>query len=178
MKITEAGKLYLKDYYILNEARKEMAEYLNAILEAVEAKLDKMRVEFSNENYKWDYWRNKTTYGEFEFQFTPLIDLPHFRKSKCDLFIKIYDVRITSHLTNTCAIKMRVKVRKTNKELWQSMGQRQCRYAVDNILVDQDIELDMESSDQDAESIIESISEEVYTINQMIDELVESKLVL
>ena len=173
MKITEAGKLYLKDFYILNESRKDMEEYLDSILVFIEVHFKKIEMELNTENYRWNIWKNKSNSGEIQFEFYPKTEIKYLRKNKRDLWISICDLRIAGDLNNTFAAKMSINSHKSSKDIRDAMEKNIVEYSGKHTLFDKTIDFRMESSEEDAHLIINAIMDEINRIAMFTDGLIE-----
>lgn len=108
-KLTEAGALYLKDYYILTEAREEMEKLVNEVLSAVFFKLDEMKQELTDVITKWSIWRNQSSPGYMEIQLQLLKGDPNIRRiDKTDVYIVYRDVRHSPRIKEPYSVELKV----------------------------------------------------------------------
>jgi hypothetical protein len=173
MKITEAGKLYLKDFYILNESRKDMEEYLDAILVFIETHFNKKLTELNTDYYRWNIWKNKKNSGEIQLEFFSKSEIKYLRKNKIDLWISVCDSRTTGDLSDTFAVKMSVNSHKLSKNLRETIGKEIVEYSTKVTLFERIIDFKMKSSEEDANLIITAVIDEMDRIETFIDGLIE-----
>lgn len=66
-KISEMGKLFLKDYYVLTEAKDQSHDFLDAVLENVYKLIEERREELPDlgSSYQWKTWSNKSNLGHY-----------------------------------------------------------------------------------------------------------------
>lgn len=155
-KLTEAGKLYLCDYQILTEARKEVERYLNSVVEEVYSIISKETDDLSSNDFRIYLWENQSSKGHLEVQFICSNDNSIFRKSKADIYIIYKDIRNTNLLSPvsskvftwspTVASKLEKILRKSSLE---KFGEDLYKPVI--------IELDINSSTQAADKIAREI---------------------
>lgn len=97
-RISEAGILYLNDYQILTEARKEVERFLDSIIDEVYNILTNDKQSFDSNNFSMHIWKNQSSRGYMEVQFKNLRDGNLFRKDKVDLYIIYKDIRISDDI--------------------------------------------------------------------------------
>lgn len=175
MKMLEEGKLYLKDYYILNESKKNMESYLNDIFNRLEYLFSLKNAEINTDFYRWESWRNKSTDGTIQFYIKPIIDIPNMRKDKADIYIIVFDVRNTSELQNTNSVLITLETNKTNKALIQMFNKLNEDFDNSSLLKSITINLSLENSEADADNIMETINSIFSQTNNVVDKLIEIK---
>ena len=92
-RITEAGSLYLNDYQILTEARKEVERFLNSIVDEVYNILMSGKENLDSNNFSIHIWQNQSSKGHLQIEFKNLRDDEVFREDKVDLYIIYKDIR-------------------------------------------------------------------------------------
>lgn len=175
MKMSEEGKLFLNDYYILNEAKRNMESYLNEVFNRLEYLFSLKNAEINTDLYKWESWRNKSTDGTIQFFIKPRIDITNMRKEKADIYIIVYDVRNTSELKNTNEVLVKLVTNKTNKALIQMLNKLNEDFHNSSLLKSITINLSLENSEADADNIMETINSVFSETNNVVDKLIEIK---
>ena len=175
MKMTKAGRLYLKDYYVLDEANSEMVEFLDDLLCRLELLFKEKQSELGNENYLWDSWKNKSTDGMIDFYMKPLAEnIPrYFRKGKEDITLRIRDVRATTELNRTSSVILELYTNKSSKELISSIHNADPDFHNSEILKDAYIDLVLDNSEESATKIIQAAFILIHSVNKVLDELIE-----
>lgn len=109
--MTDAGALYLNDYYILSEARKEMDQFLNHVVTNVHAKLIEELKLIPDDIIKWTIWINQTSLGYMQITAiaTKQISKP--------IYIIYRDIRNTSSLTDPKSIELSISTIAEAKQL-------------------------------------------------------------
>lgn len=171
MKMTEAGKLYLRDYYILNEAKRDMDSYLNDIFDRLETLFQQKTTEINNNAYTWAYWRNKSTDGMIQFYVTPNEKIPNLRTGKSDIYLMVQDVRNTSELINAETVKIGMFANKTNKALIQAFCLINQEFNRSDKLKSQFFDIKLENSVRDSEDIMEILLSDFLMVNAALDQL-------
>ena len=171
-KLTEAGKLYLYDYQILTEARKEVERYLNAVVEEVYNIISKEIDDLSSSGLKIHLWENQSSKGHMSLQFICLNNDCIFRKGKADIHIIYKDIRNTDLLSPvsskistwspTVASKSESILRKLSIEKYR-----------EDIYEPKIIELDLNSSTQAADEIAREILNRCNMLVSLIQSLNE-----
>jgi len=107
-KLTEPGRLYLKDYLILEEARKDMERFLNSVVDEAYDLIEEELEDLAPENFTLDIWQNESNKGQLYLRFKCIdnnkTDL--FRQDKSDITIKYRDIRNTMDLSDPTFIKV------------------------------------------------------------------------
>lgn len=109
-KLSEAGKLYLKDFYVLNEAQNDVFMFLNAVIDQVHKNLEERVKELSDQEglFAWEVWKNVTRPGRLWVWPSAKKELPPFRKSRDDLSILYCDVRREDKLSDTTSVSITI----------------------------------------------------------------------
>lgn len=108
MKLSEAGRLYLQDYYILDEARKDVDRFIGEILEETFSRLNEEAGNFSDDVFNWQLWVARSSPGYFSISSQYKKDGGLFRKGKDDIYITYQDVRRCNDLKKTDSIKIEI----------------------------------------------------------------------
>lgn len=125
-KISEAGKLYLKDIYILEEARKDTHDFLNYIADQVfekwEAYKDEQKLFNESDQITWSAWKAKGNPGQLDLypKLTGIIDNQYFEEGDSGLCLYYRDARHTKKLNDT--IGVRIHMSYTNA-FWKKIKQ-------------------------------------------------------
>lgn len=106
-KLSEAGKLYLQDFYILNEARNDASVFLDAVMsQAYQDLLREIRdLPAPGEPFTWKVWKSETNPGVLEVWPSAKKDIIPFGKGREDLYVICRDVR-RGELDNTNCISV------------------------------------------------------------------------
>jgi len=174
-KLSAAGKLYLQDFYILNEAQNDIFSFLDAVVEqsyqTVEGSMKDLHD--PDELFNWSIWKYKTNPGKMEIWPWTKKEIYPFGKNKQDLYMVYCDVRHDPELSDTAAVS--ITVRCTNMFL-RSLKQlsaedlRKAQKAAEpfetiidltkrNVLSKEEIKLNLDSTSDSADSIAEIIAE-------------------
>jgi len=107
-KLTEPGRLYLKDYLILEEARKDMERFLNSVVDEAYDLIEEELEDLAPENFVLDLWQNESTKGQLYIRFKSSNDTNFdlFRANKSDITIKYKDIRNTIDLSDPIFVKI------------------------------------------------------------------------
>ena len=105
-KLSEAGRLYLKDYSILEEARKDMVRYLNAIVDETYDLVNEEIDDMAPEGFEMHTWKNDSSKGVMHASFRCISDIEFFRKDKMDLKVFYRDIRRAKDLSDPKFIKI------------------------------------------------------------------------
>ena len=108
MKLSEAGRLYLQDYYILDEARKDVDKFIGVILEEIFSKLNEETDNFNDDIFNWYLWMSRSSPGYFSVNSQYKKEGGLFRKSKDDIYITYRDVRRCNDLKTTDSVKIEI----------------------------------------------------------------------
>lgn len=98
IQLSNSGKLYLNEYYILTEAKKELDLYFDLVVDQVYQNLKLEEENYNNANFQWFVWQNKSTKGRIDIEFKTLGKLPIFREGKADVYVIYKDIRHTNKL--------------------------------------------------------------------------------
>lgn len=172
-KLSEAGALYLKDYYILTEAREEMESYLDKVLLAGYSKLADMVQELTDDTTKWGVWRSQSPMGYMQIGVQVLLgEFGGSRKGRSDVFVAYRDVRHTTRITDPLSVEIGVAVHGQSKLLGQEIERRSLNMLGSNIIGYQYPGLIPESSDESADNVFETIQDICMKLKKIIDAIV------
>jgi len=113
--LTEAGKLYLNDYYVLDEAREDLINFLNSITDQVYEKwLELKNKELMNQEeiLTWGEWKSKSTPGHIEFAPRRGANNEYglLEEGKTGINLNYGDVRHRSELHNPSSVQLHISV--------------------------------------------------------------------
>lgn len=113
-KLSEAGKLYLQDYYILNDAQNDVFVFLDALMNQVYQNVaEGIKDLYDPGNiFSWEAWKNESKPGRLGVWPLPESETVPFRKGKSDLYLRCCDVRHEAGLSETAGVT--VVIRCTN----------------------------------------------------------------
>ena len=171
MRMSDAGRMYLQDYYILNEAQRDMEDYLNRVFDILEERFDEIQGGVSHERVRWNCWRNKSSQGAISYSAMSLVGTPLLRKNKSDLYITIKDMRRTSRLENTEAVELVLETNKTSRRLIQAVSDMQEGFNSSHRLLVQIIPLGFMNSDEDADAGMGVLMEILQIANDILERL-------
>lgn len=116
--LSETGKLYLESYTILEEARQNMENYLNDVLDNMEERLneDIKTHDKTIKGFKLEIYNNQKNRGNFSLDFRRIDEHNIFRIGKTDLFIKYEDFRINPELKDG-EVKISLKSHNVSKSI-------------------------------------------------------------
>lgn len=172
-KISEAGKLYLEDYYILNEAKKEAGNYLDDVLKQVHNIVSDEIKSLDKPYLKWEIWVNQSTRGYMQIYLVPQSEKEISKKSKISILYK--DVRYTTELSNTSSVRISVWTSSEAKYFIKEVKKLSMNLMNKDIYKTKILPLDLNDSVQSAETISEYILDVYNSINLIIEELIENK---
>lgn len=156
-KLSEEGKLYLKDYLILEEARNDANRFLNTIIERVYSLVENEKDDLNTDNFRLVLWENKTTRGQMSVRFGAIKDINLFRKDLFDVFLRYRDIRNTTDLSSARKIKLYLYSPAVSSKLENKLQELSEREYGENIYDPQIIKINLDSSQQSAEKIAEII---------------------
>ncbi|MGM0549309.1 MAG: hypothetical protein ACQER0_08575 [Bacillota bacterium] len=173
-KLSEAGKLFLEDYLVLNEAKNDVDRYLNTVVRKVHDIILEQLDDFTSEDLRLNIWENKSTRGRLQVRFESLTEHELFRKNKYDLYIMYRDIRNATDLFTNNSVKLYLyspAVVSNLEDTLIRLSQEKLDYNIYNKKV---IELDLNSSTQTAEKIAEEIFDMINIIKNLLNEIYKS----
>lgn len=174
-KLSEAGRLYLKDYTILEEARKDMIRYLNAVVEEANELINEEIEELAPEGFRVSTKKVKASKGKLFIRFECLEDYKGFRKNKVDISVSYRDIRRTSDLSDSTFTKIYSNTPKIASDLESKMRSlSEEKFGVD-IYKPEYVNLNLDNSSKSAEEIKENILDKCNKIRKLINELIEKE---
>lgn len=174
-KLSNAGKLYLNEYYILNEAKRDLEQYLDSVADQVTQNLLIKGADFNTAQFSWNVWQNKSTKGRIDVEFKAKESLPFFREGKADIYVIYKDIRHTTKLKDPGTIRLSVWTPAAAKGVEQEIQQRGLRLSEENVYEERFIELNIEDSRETAEKIVELIIEKSELIFSIISQMAGGK---
>ena len=113
-RLSEAGKLYLQDFYILNEAQNDVFIFWDAVMNQVYQNLVEGIKDLSGPEdvFVWEAWKNESKPGRLDVWPSAKKEVIPFKKGKGDLYLICRDVRHEAELSDTASVS--VKIRCTN----------------------------------------------------------------
>lgn len=172
MKLSEGGKLYLNEYYILDEALNDVNDFLNEILDRVYKTLEMKIKSSESEAFTWNIYQNKSRRGYLELGIQSNKEIEEFGKAKIQIIYK--DIRYAEDLSSTSGVKI---------QTWSPASMNNFISEVKSVSVDlfkKDIYengfvyLNFDDSDKSAETIVEYILGKYEQVNKVI-EVIENK---
>lgn len=160
-KLSKEGKLYLKDYLILNRARDEANKFLDAIVEEVDKRLQ--AEDLAADDFKIEVWQSQSVKGQLQLQFRSEKDSDLLRKDKVDLYLVYRDVRNTKNLPSTKAAKIFVYIPDEAAKLKEELA--------DDVYKSKVVEFDLSSSDHTAEEVTAAIIDKFNQIKKLLSQL-------
>lgn len=174
-RLSNAGKLYLNEYYILSEARTDLERYLDSVVDQVYQMLLSKENDFTTSKFSWSVWQNKSTKGRIDVEFKAKGKLPFFREAKSDISVIYKDIRHFNKFTDPETIRISVWSPGTSKNVEQEIQQQGLNNYQKNIYEEIYVKLNLEDSSEAAEKISEHIIEKSELIFSIINEIVEVK---
>ncbi|MDY0236315.1 MAG: hypothetical protein RBR71_09815 [Gudongella sp.] len=169
-RISEAGVLYLNDYQILTEARKEVERFLNAIVDEVYNIIVNETDKISSDNFSTNIWQNQTAKGHLEVQLIGLKENSIFRKDKADLYIVYKDIRNIDDIEPNSG-KITVWSPNVASKLEKSLGSVSMKSLGEDIYQSTIVEFDLNNSMSTAEEIAREIFNKYDLIEKLITEI-------
>lgn len=166
-KISEAGALYLKDYQVLTEARREVEKYLNSIVDVVYKIISDEKNSFSFKDFKINLWQNQSSKGHLEVQFINLEDTNLLRKDKIDIYIIYKDIRNADDI-DTSSGKVFVWSPNLALKLENYLRELSIEKFGEDIYTPTIIEFDLNDSIETAETISKEVLNKAKLINKLI----------
>lgn len=171
-KLSQAGRLYLEDYYILSEALKDIDDFLESIIDQVQESLINITDELSIPELNWSLWRNKSSRGSIEINGFAKTNILSIGKKKAKIIIEYKDIRKTDELINPATIIISVWSPGTANEFKKKMQNLSKDFLGEDIYKKEYLELDLESASKSAEKISEFISEQCNKINIILNKMI------
>lgn len=170
MDLSETGKLYLESYTILEEARQNMENYLNDILDNIEKQLEEdiKSQDKSVDRFKLELYNNQTNRGQISLDFRRIDQHAIFRKGKTDLYIKYEDFRINRELKDG-QVKISLKspnISKSVEDIINKKGKELLNTDLYNPII-----IDIKNKDNAYEEIYEIIDELYNNVLSIIENL-------
>ena len=174
-KLTEAGRLYLNDYSILEEARKDAIRYLNAVVEETYELVNEEIEDMAPEGFEMYTWKNDSSKGVMGTSFRCVSEIIYFRKDKVDLTMNYKDIRRAKDLSDSKFIKIYL----TSPKIASNLEERLREFAEERIGEDiyssDFIRLNYDNSSQTAEELSEKILDKCNTVRELIIDLRETE---
>jgi hypothetical protein len=187
-KISEMGKLYLKDYYVLMEAQDQSHTFLNTVLENVINRIEERREELPDlgEDYYWKTWSNKTNLGHYQIYLKTKKENKLLRANRVDIIINYRDVRHTTILKDPTAVRISIdctnyfnnKVNKISQSELDEASSKAIEIGtsvdyVEKRLFNNEINLNLSSASDSAELIADELIERAIGIAVFIESVVD-----
>lgn len=171
-KITEAGRLYLEDYHILNEANKDMNKFLDEILVNIHSELTPKLKDLSNDTCKWSMWLNQSSLGLLEIQLRfNNNQFDYIKNDKVILYIEYRDIRRTSRISKPQTVELGVFMNGHAKNLGVRINNKSQSSTGHPILDRYYVSLDLESTETSVDNIVNELQSYCVKIMQLIDEI-------
>ena len=180
-RLREAGRVYLKNFYVLKEAEDQVIVFLDDVLSKVHTALVEHSHELSESNrlpgFDWHLWRSATKPGEMSTNpSTPKRQDP-FRQGKGDLMINYADARRNSRLNDpgsiaifiTSPVAFRTRLNQVNGAAVMSAlqaakgGGTTLDFSGPQIFWNE-VPLDLDSSEASADAVIEDLAKRCSSI--------------
>ena len=172
-KLTAAGTLYLKDYYILNEARAEMEKYLDQVLSAVHLKLVDVTQELEDEIVSWGLWKNQSSPGYMGIYPKLLKGNSNiWRIGKADAYVVYRDVRHSSRIKDPYSVELSVSTYGLAKLLRQEIERCSQNLFGQNIIGYHYPSIVPESSDESADIIADAAQDLLIKLKEIINSII------
>jgi len=169
-RLTEAGSLYLNDYQILDEARKEVDRYLNSVVEEVNNIVSAEIPNILTEKYKINVWENKSSKGHFEVQFICMYDTSIMRRDKVDLSLIYKDIR-NEYNINSASAKVYLYAPSIASKLENRLSKLSEEKIGENIFQQSIIEFDLNNSLSTAMKISSEMLNKTKSVVSFLEEL-------
>lgn len=171
-KITEAGALYLKDYYVLNEAKDEMDQFLNTVLATVHTKLAEELKELSDGTFQWVVKNNQSSPGYLQVNLLLPNGIHGFiRAGNVDVYIIYRDIRNTSRISEPKSIELTVTTSAQAKQLRAELMKMSEDVSEGALLGHHYPALDLSSSENSAETIVDKMLSLCVELRGMIEDI-------
>lgn len=169
-KLSEAGVLYLTDYQILNEAKKEVERYLNSVVEEVNTIVSSRVEELTTDKIKVNLWENQSSKGHIDVYFASLTDSALLRRDKADIYVVYKDIR---NLDNNSPTSARVSVWTPNvaSKFEKVMKKKSLDKLEMDIYESVIIEFDLSNSMDTAQRIADEMLSKCETIVSLLEEI-------
>ncbi len=172
-KLSEAGKLYLKDYLVLDQVRKDLNRFLNTVVNEIYEIILEETDDLSPEGFKLKLWKNKSSKGHMQVKFLSLKDRKLFRKDRGDLYIIYKDIRNTTDLSSPASVKVYVHSPTIASELEEELRGLSRQELDRDIYEAEVVEFDSDSSSQIAEKVAEQMLDQCNLLRNLIKKLDE-----
>lgn len=166
MKLSEGGKLYLNEYYLLDEALNDINDFFNEVLDRVYKTLDFKIKNNEAGIFDWNIYQNKSRRGYLELGVQANTENEAFGKAKIQIIYK--DIRYAEDLSSTSAVKIQTwspasldnfigEVKKISQDMFKK-----------DIYENDFVYLDFDDSDKSAETVVDYILRKYEQVNQII----------
>ncbi|MCD8503244.1 MAG: hypothetical protein LRY71_18305 [Bacillaceae bacterium] len=170
-KLSNAGKLYLDEFYILTEAKKELDRYLDMVVDQVYQELKSKETLYSNSHFQWSVWQNKSTKGRIDVEFKVKEKISYFREGKADLYIIYKDIRHTNSLQNPASVRISLWTPAAANGVKEEVQQMSLKLHQENLYNPMFLELDLEDSQETATRMAECILDRSKMIFTVLEEI-------
>jgi len=166
-KLSEGGRLYLQEFYILQEAQNDVFNFLNEIVEKTyQNLLEKKDLLPVPEDFSWEIWKSQSSPGTLEVYAISSKEFRLFKKGKSELYLQYLDVRHDSELTETGQVSLsihsrnefRKKIRQlpaevTSKAFEEAEGQDISLSFEQRVINRSEVKLDLDSATKSSDII-------------------------
>lgn len=154
MKLSEAGKLYLEDYILLEQAKADVDQFLNSLAETVYDRL-KMEIDVYGElPYTGRAWLNQSTKGRIDLDVMTSDENTILRPNKADISIIYKDIRHYTKLTSSATIRISVWTPDVAKSVRQHLEVLCARKEIESCYQDQIVAVDLDDLQSTADEIV------------------------
>ncbi|MFW5891713.1 MAG: hypothetical protein ACOCUI_05790 [bacterium] len=167
-RLSEAGELYLDNYFVLEQASNEVENYLDSVLENTIELVMKGLKELNSDYFEWSYRVNNSNPGIIFFWPNNLKESNVFRLDKRDIYVLYKDIRYLSDIDETNKIKVYTDNPNISSYLEDIIGKVVKHEERNKIYKEEFIELDLGNSVSSAEIISDRILDRCEAVNELI----------
>ena len=167
-RLSEAGELYLDNYFVLEKANNEVENYLDSVLNnTIKLVLEGLK-DLNSDYFEWSYRVNNSNPGTIQFWPVNLIESNVFRLDQKDIYVKYNDIRRFSDYEKSDSVKIYMYNPNVSSYLEDIIGKIVKYKDLDKIYKEEFISLDLGNSINSAEKISEKILNRCEAVNDLI----------
>lgn len=170
-KLSEIGKLYLKDYLVLDEAKKDMDRFLDTVIGKTEKILVKEFESLEPDGFAINVVERESKKGYMSVHYKCLESKKHFRKDSVVLRIIYRDVRLATDLTDPTCVKIYLDTPKVASEVEEKLREISQYRGDGNFYETKFVKLSLDDSKKSAEEIAAYILGKGEKIKRLFSEI-------
>lgn len=154
MKLSEAGKLYLEDYTLLEQVKADVDQFLNRLSETVYESLKIEMDGYDGLPYVGRPWLNQSTKGRIDLDVMTSEGNTILRPNKADISIIYKDIRHYTKLPSSATIRISVWTPDVARSVRQHLEDLCVRKEMASCYQDQIVAIDLDDLQSTADDVV------------------------